>query len=266
MPWDGANGLLPGRGVPVRRSRGPAPPGVAEPAPGVPGRAGGRLGVGPEAVPPGRGAEVDGRWSCRATGAGVDGRGSPGRGPLGVELRVTGAGGPPGVGGADGAGAFRVDGAELWDGDGGVRVDGAEVSACVRADGADGAGVRFGADGVAGVRVDGADGPGVRVDGPADGRGAVLSARTGADGRGALGVAEVVEVLGVAGAPFETAGADGAGRGVGAGASAAGASFSLRRRITGASRVDEGDLTNSPMSFAIERTALLSTPSSLASS
>lgn len=215
-------------------------------------------------MPPGRGAEVDGRWSCRATGAGVEGRGSPGRGPLGVELRVTGAGGPPGVGGADGVGAFRVDGAELCEAEGGIRVDGAEVSACVRADGADGAGVRFGADGVAGVRVDGADGgAGVRVDGPADGRGAVLSARTGAAGRGALGVAEGVVVLGAAGAPFETAGADGAGRGAGA---SAGASFSLRRRITGASRVDEGDLTNSPMSFAIERTALLSTPSSLASS
>ena len=66
-----------------------------------------------------------------------------------------------------------------------------------------------------------------------------------------------------AGAALRATGADGAGRSAGA---AAGASFSLRRRITGASRVDEGDLTNSPMSLAIERTALLSTPSSLASS
>ena len=41
---------------------------------------------------------------------------------------------------------------------------------------------------------------------------------------------------------------------------------SLRRRSTGASTVEEADLTNSPMSFKVARTTLLSTPSSLASS
>ncbi len=228
---------------------------VPVPAPGVPGRAGGRLGVGPAPVlvPPGRGADVEGRSSCRATGAGVEdaGRGAPGRAEPGVAPRVDGA---PG---ADGVGGFRVDGAVL--GGGGVRVEGAVDSADVRATGADGTtdGRGDGALGAGGVRVDGAKvSAGVRVGGAAVGRGALVSVRAGADGRGALGVADVV--LGADGTFARAAGA--------AGASAAGESFSLRRRITGASRVDEGDLTNSPMSLAIERTALLSTPSSLASS
>jgi len=118
-----------------------------------------------------------------------------------------------------------------------------------------------GADGAGGVRVEGAEvsadgrGPGTAV-----GRGAPESGREGALGRGALLV--VVPALAADGAPLlREAGAD--GRGAGA---SLGASFSRRRRITGASRVEEGDLTNSPMSFAIERTALLSTPSSFASS
>ncbi|GAA3579473.1 hypothetical protein GCM10022197_41200 [Microlunatus spumicola] len=224
------------------------------PAPGVPGRACGRLGVGPEGVPPGRGAEVEGRSSCRATGAGVGaaGRGAPGRAEAGVALRVIG----PGMPGDDGVGALRVEGAVL--GAGGVRVDGAEDSA---------AGRGVGALGAAGVRVDGADdSAGVRGPG-APGRGPEVSGREGTAGRGALGVAVVglgaAVVLGAAGTALRAAGAAGAGRCAGA---SAGASFSRRRRITGASRVDEGDLTNSPMSLAIERTALLSTPSSLASS
>jgi hypothetical protein len=41
---------------------------------------------------------------------------------------------------------------------------------------------------------------------------------------------------------------------------------SLSRRSTGASTVDDADLTNSPMSFRVARTILLSTPSSFASS
>ena len=44
------------------------------------------------------------------------------------------------------------------------------------------------------------------------------------------------------------------------------ASFSLRRRTTGASTVEEADRTNSPMSPNVVRTVLLSTPSSFASS
>lgn len=173
------------------------------------------------------------------------------------------AGGAPGVAGAEGVGGFRVEGAEFCGGAG--RVAGAEDSVPGRGDG-------VGADGAAGVRVEGADdSAGVRVDGAAPGRGAADGVRAwpGADGRGAPGVAGpgvalgVGVVLGAAGAALRATGADGAGRSAAAGA---GASFSLRRRITGASRVDEGDLTNSPMSLAIERTALLSTPSSLASS
>src|SRR5690606_28353899 len=39
-----------------------------------------------------------------------------------------------------------------------------------------------------------------------------------------------------------------------------------RRRTTGASTVEEADLTNSPSSLSLARTVLLSTPSSLASS
>ena len=44
------------------------------------------------------------------------------------------------------------------------------------------------------------------------------------------------------------------------------ANFSLMRRSTGASIVDEADRTNSPMSLMVFSSALLSTPSSLASS
>ena len=44
------------------------------------------------------------------------------------------------------------------------------------------------------------------------------------------------------------------------------ASFSLRRLSTGASTVEEAERTNSPMSFSMLRTVLLSTPSSFASS
>ncbi len=44
------------------------------------------------------------------------------------------------------------------------------------------------------------------------------------------------------------------------------ASFSFNRRSTGASTVEEADRTNSPMSFSMLRTVLLSTPSSFASS
>ena len=42
--------------------------------------------------------------------------------------------------------------------------------------------------------------------------------------------------------------------------------WSLNRLTTGGSTVEEADLTNSPMSLSLERTSLLSTPSSFASS
>ncbi len=78
----------------------------------------------------------------------------------------------------------------------------------------------------------------------------------GTDGAGAVGTA--------------AAALDAAGGGCGARrAGLAGpspANFSFRRRSTGASTVEEADLTNSPMSFSVLRTVLLSTPSSFASS
>jgi hypothetical protein len=42
--------------------------------------------------------------------------------------------------------------------------------------------------------------------------------------------------------------------------------FSFRRRTTGGSTVEDADRTNSPMSRRVDRTTLLSTPYSLASS
>jgi hypothetical protein len=45
-----------------------------------------------------------------------------------------------------------------------------------------------------------------------------------------------------------------------------GAKDSLSLRTTGASTVEDADLTNSPMSLSFSRTVLLSTPRSLASS
>ncbi|SEQ13862.1 hypothetical protein SAMN05421756_102570 [Microlunatus flavus] len=193
--------------------------------------------------------------------------GAPGAGDCGVgALRVDGAVLAAGAAGASAAGAAGAAAAGACTaGSAGVRVAGADGPG-VRVDGADGPGVRVdGAEGAGALRVDGADGPGVRVDG-ADGAGALRvdgaeldrlgSGRPGTPGRGAPGASVVL--LGA-----------GAVRAAGAAVcapSADGPSFSRRRRITGASRVDEGDLTNSPMSLAIVRTALLSTPSSFASS
>jgi hypothetical protein len=122
----------------------------------------------------------------------------------------------------------------------------------------------------------------------------------GADGRGAAGVSAGSNVSGAAGTSSVMAGPPDASTGVSvttsAGASAAGAPLSAaaflagaclaaffaafssaaffqaspwsssRRRATGASTVEEADLTNSPMSFSAARTSLLGTPNSLASS
>jgi len=96
------------------------------------------VGPAPVLVPPGRGAEVEGRSSWRAAGAGVAGRGAPGRAEPGVALRVVAGPGPFGAPGADGVGGLRVDGAVLGEGAGGVRVEGAESCAEVRAVGAAG--------------------------------------------------------------------------------------------------------------------------------
>jgi hypothetical protein len=106
----------------------------------------------------------------------------------------------------------------------------------------------------------------------------------GADAAGAMGVAGVggagaagAVTAGVSTGTSAAAGADGAcspsaflAAAFLAGAFLTGggslASFSLSRLSTGASTVDEADRTNSPMSFSMLRTILLSTPSSFASS
>src|SRR5262245_59123686 len=54
--------------------------------------------------------------------------------------------------------------------------------------------------------------------------------------------------------------------GAGAGADGVATNTSRSRRATGASTVLDADLTNSPISFNLARTTLLSTPSSFASS
>ena len=121
-------------------------------------------------------------------------------------------------------------------------------------------------------------GSGARV----SGTGSVVGGSAGAAAGGATGAAGAA---GRGGGGVTTAGS-GAGRGgavvTAAGTSAGGAataffsdflagcgslaSFSRRRRTTGASTVEEADRTNSPMSPNVVRTVLLSTPSSFASS
>jgi hypothetical protein len=139
--------------------------------------------------------------------------------------------------------------------------------------------------GVSPIRAAGAAWPGARG---TPGRGAGVGCG-GAAGSlaGAAGVAGAAGTAGAAGAV--TAGAS-AVTSMGAGAGASGtassafaaaaffvvvfltggggslASFSLSRLSTGASTVEEADRTNSPMSFSMLRTVLLSTPSSFASS
>jgi hypothetical protein len=92
------------------------------------------------------------------------------------------------------------------------------------------------------------------------------AAWTGADWTGADGVVAGALCCGRADGGAD-GGADGAGARVDVLAGEAGLdSFSLSRLSTGASTVEEADRTNSPMSFNIVRTVLLSTPSSFASS
>lgn len=221
MPWEGANGLLPGRGVP--------PPGRRPAAPGSP------------PVDPGRG------------------RGAPGRGASRFSpVRAAGAEGTELVG--------PVAGAEL---------DGAELEAAV---------VCRGSGRGTWVRLVGAGTTPVlpfppceaRMSGPWAPSARPVSVRA-ASGRAAtplplVGGAELGAVLEAA--VLEAAGVDAVGpAGVAAGAAVrvafAGwlaASFSCRRRTTGASTVEEAERTNSPMSLSVLRTVLLSTPSALASS
>jgi hypothetical protein len=84
--------------------------------------------------------------------------------------------------------------------------------------------------------------------------GASAATSTGAGAGGASGTASAVFAAGAFFAVF-----------LGGGGGSL-ASFSLSRLSTGASTVEEADRTNSPMSFSMLRTVLLSTPSSFASS
>jgi hypothetical protein len=89
-------------------------------------------------------------------------------------------------------------------------------------------------------------------------------AAAGVAGVAAAGFAgAVVAADAGAGAGTAFAGAAGFALGFSAGASLA---ASRSRRTTGASIVDDADLTNSPMSFSREMSCLLSIPSSRASS
>ena len=108
IPWETANGLLPGRGVPGRRA---CEPGVgAEPPGRGPGRAPGR-GPGPSLgaglLPPGRGVAPGRGADC--LGAAAPGRDAPGLG-LGRpgEGLGTGRADSAGLGGAVGVGAPGV--------------------------------------------------------------------------------------------------------------------------------------------------------------
>lgn len=121
-----------------------------------------------------------------------------------------------------------------------------------------------------------ADGGGVGAAGAgvgAAGAGGATGAGAGAAGLGASTGAAAAGGAGLAGAgPGVARGAAGGGAGdAGAGAAACGAGFpppkdSRSRRATGASTVEDADLTNSPCSLRRARTSLLVTPSSLANS
>jgi hypothetical protein len=112
-------------------------------------------------------------------------------------------------------------------------------------------------------------GVGAAAAGEGVGAGAGVGAlgRTGADGAAAVGTGRVGPGVGTDGRRVST------GPRVGVGAwrdcslpELPFDSFSFSRRSTGGSTVEEAERTNSPMSFNIVRTVLLSTPSSFASS
>lgn len=192
IPWAGANGLLPGRGVPGLR---PTLPGV-----GPPGRGAGR------AAPPGRGA-----------GAGADDDGAAasaaGRSASGFAGRSVGAGAGAGAG-AGGLGPGRAPGL--------------------------GPAAGFGADEVTSPSSELTGAPGV-ARGPAGLAGSVFFSAAGlAVFAGALPEASSL------------------------GASALPPSDSRRRRTTGASSVEDGPRTYSPISLSFFRSSLLVIPISLA--
>lgn len=128
-----------------------------------------------------------------------------------------------------------------------------------------------GAGGAAGAGTAAAGG-GVSATGAAGAAGAAGLAGAGAAGLGASPLPVAAGAAGFAG-PGVAAGAGAAALGAAgaAGASACGAGLpppkdSRSRRATGASTVEDADLTNSPCSLRRARTSLLVTPSSLANS
>jgi hypothetical protein len=215
-----------GRGIPGTPWR---PPGANGARP-----AGGRGSPGRAPSAAGRGAR--GRpIPCDEENGLLPGRGVPGR-------RAAGAPGSPPVdpgrgrgAAAPGASPIRAAGA-AWPGARGAPGRGTDVGC-----GAEGGLVGAGAAGAAGVTA---------------GASAATSTGTGAGGACAPSAAFAADAFA---ADAFLAGAFFAGGG-------SLASFSLSRLSTGASTVEEADRTNSPMSFSMLRTVLLSTPSSFASS
>ena len=249
-PGLGRGGIEPGLG------RGPAWPGAGRgpPCPGA-----GRLppdgvaGRGPPCPgagrpPPGRGAPGAGRGAGRSTGAEEYGL-LPTRGALGPGLGP----GPAGFGaaGAEAASLVAADAAGACS-TGAAGAAGSGVGAA----GA-GAGAAAGVAGAAGAASTGACAAG--ASGSA-GRGAGLGPGRGPPGFAAPGFAVLLAARSAAARPF--------------GAAAAGADASVfsdgkdsrSRRATGASTVDDADLTNSPCSLSRASSSLLVTPSSFANS
>lgn len=195
---------------------------------------------------PGRGAPGRGcgRGAGRSTGCCDENGLLPTRGVRGAGLGPpAGPGRGPGVGPEPGVGPGRVGA-------------GADAAGC--------AGAAGGAWGAAGCGAAGLGAAGRAGDGAgAAGAGAAAAGAAGAAGVGAgAGVGALAAGgpgTGAAAAPLPATLGFSAGAGVVP-------NFSRNRRATGASTVDEADLTNSPCSFSVARSSLLVTPSSFANS
>lgn len=203
---------------------------------------------------PGRGAP--GRcMPCWLANGLLPGRGMPGRGPPGRGAAES----PEAAGAAGAAGVAEPDAAEASAGFCGAAAAGAAGAAAAGVAGADAAArsaeAGAGADAGAAAGAAGAAGAGVEVR-PAEGPGA------GAPGRAPPGRGPDDDDFGAA----EDEPAAGADEPPEAAPAPALISASLRRRATGGSMLDEGPLTNWPISLSVARATLLSTPSSAATS
>jgi hypothetical protein len=243
-PPETPNGLLPG---PRAGGRGEPPPGPGRGPPGAPGPPGR-----PAAGEPGRGGTLPGpgrgpgpRWAPPSVVPCGRRSASRERAACAACAALTAAS----------CSAFSAE----------ARASAAATSmSCALAGFATGPGVGPGRPGTGGFGR--TNGPGV---GAAGDVGLLLGPPCGAPGRRGgwgrpiggpgRGDAEVLGPPGAAGAPDAGAGED-------AGMAPPCSRAPRSRRATGASTVLDADLTNSPMSFNVARTVLLSTPSSLASS